>query len=65
MRGSECDRDLVQTMATCNLFGTTVRRVRERARAAKTLRNTSSHEGSGRHVCGSLSGSSTDPITLI
>lgn len=34
-------------------------------RAPKTLRNTSSREGSGRHVCGSLSGSSTDQITLI
>lgn len=36
-----------------------------RTRAPKTLRNTSSREGSGRHVCGSLSGSSTDQITLI
>lgn len=38
---------------------------RARTRAPKTLRNTSSREGFGRHVCGSLSGSSTDQITLI
>lgn len=40
-------------------------RARARARAPRTLRDTGSHEGSGRRACGSLGGSGADQIILL